>query len=343
MNLLEVFDLSVTLEDTQFIAEFQTTPLAVSPSNATTGAGFITRDRRKIVRQSGSTLDVPKGTKVYVTRPGGLYKGTEVGGSGNAQYVLVGFHSPLMRHAVGFFPVSSIGDPNNSQTRAVKGDGTQEAVKAKLEQTFGANYKLISSAPRSSKVADLVCMINGQKIQFEIKGRDSAISPITLFNGSLRRGATPKEDMNELAGAFTDDNFFDFEQMIDAYRTAELKKGMHKERAVVGFPGDKHSPPSGKIPPQFRVTDNPALFARARLFIMNKFKRSGDHYLVIDNRDGKGPIDIYWTGLGKNILKAPPIPKIVHAIMDTYGEPYEGAMRVALKTQLDPSARGLQL
>lgn len=345
MKLSECLDLSPLFDQPTFVAE-DFSPLAVSPSNSTDGAGFITRDEKPTIRQSGRTAIIPKGTTVYVTRPGTIYRAQDIGAPGNIKYVMIGLKSPLVRHAIGFFPLTAIGDPKNSQTRAVKGDSTQKAIMSKMEEVFGEKYKYISSADRSSKEPDLVCTIGGRRVQFEIKGRDNSASPITLFNSSLRRGATPRIEMNELAGAFTNDTYYDFEEMINGYRERELHLGFHKKRPalpVVGFPGDPHTPKSGKIPPQFRVSDNPALFGRARNFISNNFKRSGDHYLVIDNRSGQGPVNIYWTGYGKNVLNAPKLPNITSAVLDTYGEPYKGAMRVALKVQLDPSALGMQL
>jgi hypothetical protein len=184
----------------------------------------------------------------------------------------------------------------------------------------------------SSQAPDVIAEINDQTCQFEIKGRGNQASHITFFDRSIRRGNRDPM-LDDVARALVGSDVDSFEQMIDMYR---------KSNKAVGFPGDKGAPPSGKLPPEFRVHNNPQLFERVRNHLLAHFGEAGDNYFAVLNRDD-GKASVFWTSLGQNVLQAPMFPPLKMVVLDTYGGAYKGAMRVALKVQLDPSVQGLQV
>jgi hypothetical protein len=309
------------------------TPLAAQPVNAIGGAGFITREQRVMIKMDGTTTMVPAGTKVYITRPGTLYQGSEIGGPrAKGIYVLIGLRSPVTRYATGYMALSNIANPANTQTRVSKGAAAQQSFVERLEAAVGQGFKLVSVAPMSSQAPDVIAQINGETCQFEIKGRTSQDSHITFFDRSIRRGNRDPL-LDDIAVALVGSQVETFEQMIDLYR---------KTNKAVGFPGDAGAPPSGKVPPEFRVHDNPELFARVRNYLLAHFGSAGDNYFAAVNRESEGA-SVFWTTLGANPLNAPEFPALTMVVLDTYGGAYKGAMRVALKVRLDPAAQGLQV
>lgn len=340
MNLFELHDFSVHAQLAGFALVLHertnlqmTTPLASQPANAIGGTGFVTREQREIIKMDGSVATVPAGTKLYVTRPGTLYQGSEIGGPrAKGVYVLVGLKSPVARYATGYMALSNIANPANTQQRVSAGASAQNAFVERLQASVGPGFKLISVAPMSSQAPDVIAEINGQSCQFEIKGRNNQAAHITFFDRSIRRGNRDPM-LDDVARALMGSNVDSFEKMIDVYR---------KKNKAVGFPGDKGAPPSGKLPPEFRVHDNPELFARVRSYLLSHFAEAGDNYFSVVNRDDHTS-SIFWTGVGANPLKAPPFPALNMVVLDTYGGAYKGAMRVALKVRLDPSAQGLQV
>lgn len=339
MNLFELHDYSAHAQYVGFSLVLHertnlqmTTPLAAQPANAIGGTGFITKEQREIIKMDGTVGTVPAGTKVYVTRPGILYQGSEIGGPrAKGVYILIGLKSPVARYATGYMALSNIANPANTQKRVSAGASAQQAFVERLEATVGPGFKVTSVAPMGSQAPDIIASINGKQIQFEIKGRNNQASHITFFDRSIRRGNRDVM-LDDVARAFMGTNVESFEQMIDIYR---------KQNPAVGFPGDKGSPPSGKLPPEFRVRDNPELFTRIRNHLIAHFGEAGDNYFAVLNRDN-GRATVYWTTHGPNPLKAPEFPQVSAVVLDTYGGAYKGAMRVALKVTLDPSTDGLQ-
>lgn len=339
MKLFDFFDFTELAQALGFVPLFaessepvQVTPLASQPANMPGGDGFVTREMREMVKVNGTTVRVKAGTKLYITRPGTLYLGSEVGGQrAKGIYVLVGLRSPLPRYATGYMALSNIANPTNTQSRVSQGAEAQETFAERLQAAVGG-LEVISTAPMSSQAPDVIAKVGNALIQVEIKGRNSQTSHITFFDRSIRRGSDD-QTLNDVAVALTNGASSTFEQMVDAYR---------KINPAVGFPGDEGAPPSGKLPPEFRVRDNPELFARVRADLIDHFAASGDNYFAVVNRDS-GATEMFWTGVGANPLKAPMFPDLVFVVLDTYGGAYKGAMRVALKVQLEPSARGLRI
>lgn len=338
MKLLELFDYTSQAIELGFSPLLEReggapkiTPLVNQAHNKPGGSGFVTREDRQVMRPDGATVRVRKGTTVFITQPGTMYSGADIGSPrAHGVYVLIGLKSPMARYASGYMPLSNLTNPNNSQTRVKNGAEAQSSFAQKLEAL--GNVEIISQAAPASKQPDIVATINGEEAQFEIKGRNTSVSPITFFDLSIRRGGSDTT-LNEIAEAFTSGKIKDFEKMIDAFR---------RRNPEVGFPGDAGTPPSGKLPPEFRMKDNPEVFGRIRDMLIEHLHLHSDNYFAVLNRDQQST-DIFWTGGGPNPLNAPEFPAVTFVLLDTYGGAYKGAMRVGLKVQLDPAVQGLRI
>lgn len=339
MKLLELFDFTNQAAGLGFLPLLEReggapkiTPLVNQAHNKPGGTGFVTREDRQVMRPDGNAIRVRKGTTVFITQPGTMYSGADIGSPrAHGVYVLIGLKSPLARYASGYMPLSNLANPNNAQTRVTNGAAAQMTFAEKLQKMEGVEIE--STAPMSSQAPDVVATINGEEAQFEIKGRNTAVAPITFFDKSARRG---QEDavLDEIAETFTSGKIKSFERMIDAFR---------KRNPEVGYPGDEGTPASGKLPPEFRVKDNPEVFERVRDYLIEHLHLHNDNYFGVVNRDDMDTTEVFWTGGGPNPLNAPEFPPLTFVLLDTYGGAYKGAMRVALKVQLDPSVRGLRI
>lgn len=309
----------------------ETTPLYAQPHNRQGGDGFVTIGSRNLIQPVGAKKIVKAGTKVYITKPGTIYQGVQLNQPAG-QYVLIGLHSPQPRSAVGFMALSNIANPQNTQTRVSKGAEAQETFVVRLAAHFGSKFTVISTSPTSSQAPDLIAKFGNRKIQFEVKGRASHTAPITFFDKSIRRGGSDQM-LNDVASAFSNGQYNTFEEMIDGYRQTNPQ---------VGFPGDEGTPKSGKLPPEFRVRDNPVLQQQVRDHLIAHFQLSNDNYFAAINRN-TGRAEVYWTGVGINPLQAPEFPAVTFVVLDTYGGAYNGAMRVALKVELDPNSIGIEI
>ena len=210
----------------------------------------------------------------------------------------------------------------NTQSRLSLGSSAQMTIRRELKKRFGDEMRVVSFASAGSKHPDLIVDIKGKRIQIEIKGRTSSNSHITMFDTSVRRGE-PNALLDELAYVITNGKIQSFEGLIDMYR---------QKNPAVGFPGDEGTPRSGKLPPELRSI-NAKFLEPVYLHILNHFHESGDNYFALYNRDTRD-VEMYYTGVGPNVLRAPQFPHLSKLIVDTYGAAYEGAMRVALKVKL---------
>jgi hypothetical protein len=138
--------------------------------------------------------------------------------------------------------------------------------------------------------------------------------------------------IDALTSALTSTEYQSLEELIDIYREIDM---------AVGFPGDEGVKKSGKLPPILRVRDDTSILSAARSAVLAHFCRTEDNYFAVYNRDGPTSVELFYTGHGPNTLGAPMFPDLDAATLDTHGGPYNKSMRVALKVQLNPSARGL--
>lgn len=328
MKLFELFDFTHCAEDVGFFAILRedanvgmTTPLVSQPANQPGGAGFITREDREMIKVNGDVVKVKAGTKLYITKPGTLFTGQEIGGPrAKGVYVLVGLRSPLARYATGYMALSNIANPANAHARVHHGSEAQERFVEWMEEKYGERFKLQSVAPRSSQAPDVIATVDGTHLQFEIKGQGET-QHFTFIDRMVRRDQ-PDPILDSVARALSGDD--SFTGLIDRYR---------KTNPAVGFPGDEGAPPSGKVPPEFRLNQDPQVLDQVRTYLHQTFKQAGDNYLAVVQQPG--PVTLYWTGVGKNVLKAPPLPTVNAVTLATYGGAYKNAMRVALKVFLD--------
>lgn len=278
----------------------------------------------KVHRPISGHETLSKGQEVFITRPGKLYKGVDIDAKpATGVFAQVGIKSADENDAVGWIPISAIQKPAGAkQSRVAMGSSAQDQILELIRQHHGEeNVEFISSAPPGSTKPDLVISVNGEIIQFEIKGANKINAPITFFDKSARRGVSIPE-LDELAQAYT--GISSFEEMIDQYR---------KTNKAFGYPGDKGAPKSGKLPPDLSTTDKDIL-ASVRRIILEHLWEGGDNYFVVYDRTNHSPY-IFFTGKGKNILQANKFPNFKKASLKTYGGPSAGAMRVGFKVQLE--------
>lgn len=276
-----------------------------------------------VVNPSPGYENLQKGTRVFVTNPGKLYRGSQIGATpSSGVFASVGVKSADPNNAIGMIPISAIEKPaGKKQSRVSAGSSAQDRIFEIIRDAYGEeNVEYVSSAPVGSTKPDLVVKVNQTPAQFEIKGTSSVSSPITFFDKSVRRGMSV-EILNDLTRAFT--GIPTFEKMIDQFR---------KRDKSIGYVGDEGVGKSGKLPSELTSTDDDILQA-VRNKIIEHLHEGGDNYFVVYDRSANEP-HIFFTGLGKNVLKAKPIPKFKKASLQTYGGPSGGAMRVGFKIRL---------
>jgi hypothetical protein len=101
---------------------------------------------------------------------------------------------------------------------------------------------------------------------------------------------------------------------------------------MVGLAGDKGVSKSGFLPMQF-TTKETVILTEMRNVIIDHFKEGGDNYFVVHNRSNNS-LQMYFTGLGENILKLPQLPEFKLFALQTYGGASSGSTRVGLKIKL---------
>ena len=148
----------------------------------------------------------------------------------------------------------------------------------------------------------------------------------------MRRGKTDPDIVKHVMDAYANSVEglpapFTFENMIDYYKN---KKDSRYGYCSDGLP----VPKSGKIPNiSFSSIGEDAL-RELRNEMIEHFKHSGDNYFSVYSASS-GKVDIYYTGLGDNILQMPEIPKITNAFLGSYGGCSSGATRVGFKIRFD--------
>lgn len=195
-----------------------------------------------------------------------------------------------------------------TQGRVIQGHSSQEQTIHFLKRLAkGKQFELISSSRPGSKLPDIVAKINDVPVQFEVKGRSSGIGgQISIFNLSATRGIRNKL-LDTIASIFEDKNV-SFEQAIDQHR---------KKNPLIGYPGDQGALTSGKVPPTWKTSDSSKI-DKFKKIIINHLHSKGDNYLIIHDRNQEKHY-IFWTGLGQNVLNAPPLPPIRYIVADTGG------------------------
>lgn len=212
-----------------------------------------------------------------------------------------------------------VGGRAYSDERVAHGKQAQDLVIQDLQQQFGDEFVLLSTAPPGSRKPDIVAKIGENTYQFEVKHRRDKNAPMTAFNTTVRPDE-PSVWLNMFARSLSGDEARDFNHLMD----------LHKEgNPSAGWPHEEQSPKSGSI--NVRTTD-PAVISKTRRQLMRYLNRSNDDYFVVVNMATR-QIDYYSIGTD-NPLKAPGMPRINRVILKTDGAPYKNKMRIGIKIQL---------
>lgn len=287
--------------------------------------GFPLMKSVKAIKKDRSKVDIESGTNVFITKPGKLVRGEDIGALPKSTiFALISRVSSKKKDALGYVPISSIQKPSKGgQSRVQTGSSAQDIIADKVSEMVDQDVEteVISTAKPGSTKPDLVMKVGNQEIQFEIKGTSSDAAPITFFDKTMRRGRS--DDLLDMfAEVLTDGEVETFEQAVDLYR---------EEDPTIGYPGDEGVGKSGKLPLDFRIKD-PTKLKKFRSELIDHFKEGGDNYFAVHNRT-KDTAKIYHI-YGPNLLDADKFPQIKQFDVRTYGGPSGGGMRVGIKVKL---------
>lgn len=193
------------------------------------------------------------------------------------------------------------------QGRVDVGYASQQDTIDHLQKLVGRDFKVISTAAPGSKAPDIKALVQGVPCQFEVKGREDGIDGlISIFNLSANRGV--KDTRLDFVSSTFEGRNIGFETAIDNHR-------IHNRQ--VGYPFDRGAPKSGKVPPSWKTTEVEKMNVFYSM-VLDHLHSKGDNYFVLHKRGSDG-WNIFWTGLGKNVLKAPPLPHFTKVVADTGG------------------------
>lgn len=201
------------------------------------------------------------------------------------------------------------------QARVLNGHKAQIAVH-EASRELGAT--LMSVSRPGSQRPDVAVLFNGIITQFEVKNSSSQTSAVTPYSETVHRGKNAKIDA--IIPLMTNGSHATINEAI------ECGKQLDK---TVGFPGDTHTPSTGRLP-LMAVTDVMSL-AFVREFVIERLAEQNNTYLTLHCKHKPQKFHTYWTGLGVNVLDAPELPPLRMAKLATYGASPDGTMRVALK------------
>ena len=213
------------------------------------------------------------------------------------------------------------------QPRIDRGFDAQVAVKRSLPPEL----TIVSCARPGSNKPDLVSIVDGRLIQFEVKSCDNITSTIVPISCTVRQNTTTFID--GLVPLFTNHEHQSISSIIDHHRLSD---------PTIGFPCDDGTGRSGRIPPQLSMSSSHMNISRVHDAMIRYWHECKNHYLVVVCRKPTQTIHVFHTGYGDNRLNAPLVPRIRSARIGTYGSAPPNALRVALKITL-PQTSGLIL
>lgn len=305
--------------------------------------GFpISKDTYVYNKDGKQIKKLNKGAIIHFTYPAKLHRALDIGLKGAGIYAEISTKSHTS-DSEGFISISSVIKPaGGAQNRVASGSATQDLIAQKVEDIafkLGKNYEFVSTARIGSTAPDLIVTIDGKQIQFEIKGTNSAIAPVTFFDKSVNRRSPPPRVIEDIAKVYISNLKLvgkpisrlmtnmrieqNFVGLIDFYNQYDKK---------VGLAGDKGVSKSGFLPTQF-TTQEKSILSDMRKVIIDHFKEGGDNYFIIHNRSNDN-LQMYFTGLGENVLKLPSLPDFKSFALQTYGGASSGSTRVGLKIKL---------
>lgn len=201
------------------------------------------------------------------------------------------------------------------QARVLNGHKAQVAVH-EASKELGAT--LVSVSRPGSQRPDVAVLFDGAITLFEVKNSTSQTSAVTPFSETVHRGKHAKIDA--IIPLMTNGSHATINEAIECGKIFDH---------TVGFPGDRHTPSTGRLP-LMAVTDVMSL-AVVREFVIERLTEQHNNYLTLHCKHKSQKFHTYWTGIGTNVLGAPDLPPIRVAKLSTYGASPDGTMRVALK------------
>lgn len=210
----------------------------------------------------------------------------------------------------------------DTQLRVTTGDKAQRQVYSYIRANVpGLKLGRPQYAKKGSQGLDLVMNINDQRFVFEVKNRTTRHVLIQLFSEQVRRGDPGLRSAKFLKMLGQQPNLT---AVIDYYR-----KGGNTQVGFAGDPGVDSA--SGRMPAL--PAPPPAVCRLLRDEYVNALQQNGINYFVIYTMQDDS-LQIYHTGLGNNVLKAPLVPVFPFARLDTAGSAdYPKTIRAAVKAR----------
>ena len=306
------------------------------------------------IESTGELVKIPSGTNVVFLPPYKLFRGEDIGITGKGKKSIFA-PADIEGLEPGYVVIGHIEKPSGQkQSRVSLGAKAQDQIKEIViaraaEDGVQASY--VSSATPGSTKPDLVIDYGGEKIQFEIKNRQTKAGFTTMFDKSVKRGPAP-EIIEDLAKAFIDNlevSYDDVEnqKLSDALKVNNFPPSFQgvmdffnaKIDQTIGYAGDEGVVSSGKLPSAF-TTKDPNILNAFKNVLVEHLNEGGDDYFVIYTASAN-EADIYSTG-GSNPLGAVAMPDLLAAKLATYGGKSSGSTRVGLKIKFAPMDSNLE-
>lgn len=170
-------------------------------------------------------------------------------------------------------------------------------------------------ARRSQKGNDVVIKYEGGNLSIESKNRDVASRPIIIAQQRVNRG-----DIGDMLAEYLPAFGFpaNVTKFVDMLRKKNKKVGFSKDPGVRGAL-------------QRITTEDGAALAHIRSVYLASLAERGDNYVAITT--GDKDVQLYFTGVGKNVLKKPQLPEFKRAMIDTTGSanPNQNQIRLGIK------------
>jgi len=299
------------------------TQYLILPVNQPGGQGFRMLQDAAIVNGTGMVL---KDQYVYFTLPGKLYKASDIGIGGHrsrSYFASFSTKSSNPEDAMGLIPISSVAKASQPSSRAVTGKIGQDAVYQYFTSVYSHTFKSITQlqcAHIGSKAGDLIIDVDGTPLQIEVKSYSS--SAVTLFDKVVGR-QKDRPIINMLVEKMSGGKHPTLTSLIDEVRLTDPSFGYPGDPGVINK--------SGKLT-GIRIYQSDAKMHEIYKVLIGNFHQSKDNYFAVHNHSGT--ISLYHTGLGENVIKAPPLPLPIYVELRPYGGPSAGGMRVGVKVKL---------
>ena len=207
------------------------------------------------------------------------------------------------------------------QERVELGNRAQLQVSKDIKRKFSRSQIISMSAPYQKKTDIEVAINSSLIVKIEVKYIKNLV---TVYDTLLHR--------DQLDPIF---DWFASRLPFNTYNlpfTKLMDKVREKDQSI-GFAGDAGAAKnSGKVPSWW--ISSPRVISKLRDILIKRYTDRGDNYFALVNTDGKVRY-YYLQGPVVPAFGTAPFPQIARAKTDTYGRAYPGAVRAAIKVQLD--------